>query len=130
MTTTRKAHGLHVTESNLAKQNTCSTTDEKMAHHRHSNSADEGIAELDGPTSVPVLLEMLREKDGRIQVLGENISRVSVNIQIAAPDSLISMHFLNCINMKDMKDFERQKTTTMVLNVLHVIVKKFIFHYS
>ena len=101
-----------------------------MAHHRHSNSADEGIAELDGPTSVPVLLEMLREKDGRIQVLGENISRVSVNIQIAAPDSLISMHFLNCINMKDMKDFERQETTTLVLNGLHVIVKKFIFHYS
>lgn len=57
-----------------------------MTHHRHSNSADEGIAELDGPTSVSVLLEMLREKDDRIQVLGENISRVRVNLQIRLTD--------------------------------------------
>ncbi|KAL9965695.1 hypothetical protein ACROYT_G029533 [Oculina patagonica] len=74
--TTRKAHGAHVTESNSANQDTCSTTEEKMPHHRHSNSADEGIAELDGPISVPILLELLREKDDRIQVLGENISRL------------------------------------------------------
>ena len=81
MSTTRKAHGTHVTGSSSAKEDTRTTIDELKTHHRHSNSADEGIAELDGPTSVPVLLEMLREKDDRIQVLGENISRVSDNMK-------------------------------------------------
>ncbi|XP_020603075.1 angiomotin-like [Orbicella faveolata] len=71
-----KTHGLHVTERSAVKDDTCLTNDEKTTHHRHTNSADEGIAELDGPTSVPVLLELLREKDDRIQVLGENISRL------------------------------------------------------
>ena len=74
-----KTHGLHVTEKSTVKDDTCLTNDEKTTHHRHTNSAYEGIAELDGPTSVPVLLELLREKDGRIKVLGENISRVRVD---------------------------------------------------
>ena len=56
--------------------------EEKTTHHRHTNSADEGIAELDGPTNIPVLLELLREKDDRIQVLGENITRVRLDKQI------------------------------------------------
>ena len=59
--------------------------DEKTTHHRHTNSADEGIAELDGPTNIPVLLELLREKDDRIQVLGENITRVRVDKQLFIP---------------------------------------------
>ena len=90
MSTTSKARGLHVTESSSAKEETCTEMDESVTHHRHSNSADEGIAELDGPTSVPVLLEMLREKDDRIQVLGENISRVSVSIQTLQRDLQLS----------------------------------------
>jgi len=84
-----KTHALHVTERSIVKDDTCLTNDEKKTHHRHTNSADEGVAELDGPTSVPVLLELLREKDGRIQVLGENISRVSVaDKQIFIPFTL------------------------------------------
>ena len=77
----RKAHALHVTQRSSVEDDTCFTTDENTTHHRHSNSADEGIAEIDGPTSVPVLLEMLREKDDRIQVLGDNLLRVSTSIQ-------------------------------------------------
>ena len=77
-----------MTGRSTVKDDTCLANDEKTTHHRHTNSADEGIAELDGPTSVPVLLELLREKDGRIQVLGENISRVSVNKQIFIPFTL------------------------------------------
>lgn len=80
MSPNSKAHGPHVTERSAGKDDTCLTTDDRTTHHRHTNSADEGIAELDGPTSVPVLLELLREKDDRIQVLGENILRVSVEI--------------------------------------------------
>ena len=59
--------------------------EEKTTHHRHTNSADEGIAELDGPTNIPVLLELLREKDDRIQVLGENITRVRIDKKIFIP---------------------------------------------
>ena len=80
-----KTHGIHVTDRSTVKDDTCLTNDEKTTHHRHTNSADEGIAELDGPTSIPVLLELLREKDDRIQVLGENITRVRVDKQIFVP---------------------------------------------
>ena len=80
-----KTHALHVAERSTVKDDTCLTNDEKTTHHRHTNSADEGIAELDGPTSVPVLLELLREKDDRIQVLGENISRVRIDKQFFIP---------------------------------------------
>lgn len=80
-----KTHGIHVTDRSTVKDDTCLTNDEKTTHHRHTNSADEGIAELDGPTSIPVLLELLREKDDRIQVLGENITRVRVDKQIFIP---------------------------------------------
>lgn len=76
-----KIHGLHVTERSTVKDETRLMNDEKTTHHRHTNSADEGIAELDGPTNIPVLLELLREKDDRIQVLGENITRVRVDKQ-------------------------------------------------
>ena len=41
-------------------------------------SADEGVAELEGPTSVPVLVELIREKDDRIQVLEAETIRVSL----------------------------------------------------
>ena len=80
-----KTHGIHVTDRSTVKDDTCLTNDEKTTHHRHTNSADEGIAELDGPTSIPVLLELLREKDDRIQVLAENITRVRVDKQIFIP---------------------------------------------
>ena len=80
-----KTHGLHVAERSTVKDGTCLMNDEKRTHHRHTNSADEGIAELDGPTNIPVLLELLREKDDRIQVLGENITRVRVDKQVFIP---------------------------------------------
>ena len=80
-----KTHGIHVTDRSTVKDDTCLTNDEKTTHHRHTNSADEGIAELDGPTSIPVLLELLREKDDRIQVLAENITRVRVDKEIFIP---------------------------------------------
>lgn len=80
-----KTHGLHVTERRTVKDETRLMNDEKTTHHRHTNSADEGIAELDGPTNIPVLLELLREKDDRIQVLGENITRVRVDKQLFIP---------------------------------------------
>ncbi|XP_022788678.1 angiomotin-like protein 1 isoform X2 [Stylophora pistillata] len=77
VSSTGMADGLHVTESNPVDEGSGSTTaDEIRTRHRHSISADEGIAELDGPTSIPVLLEMLREKDERIQVLEDNLSRL------------------------------------------------------
>lgn len=41
------------------------------------NSTDEGVAELDGPTSVPVLMEMIREKDDRIITLEEEVVKVN-----------------------------------------------------
>lgn len=77
-----------MTEQSTVKDNTCLTNDQKTTHHRHTNSADEGIAELDGPTSIPVLLELLREKDDRIQELGENITRVRVDKTNFHPFSL------------------------------------------
>ena len=77
-----------MTERSTVKDDTCFTNDEKTPHHRHTNSADEGIAELDGPTSIPVLLELLREKDNRIQGLGENITRVRVDKTNFHPFSL------------------------------------------
>ena len=52
-------------------------SEEKITNCLHSISSDEGIAELDGPISVPTLLEQLKEKDERIQVLGEKLLRVS-----------------------------------------------------
>ena len=82
MRPSQKAHGLHVTESNSVEEDSGLPTDEIISHHWHSNSADEGIAELDGPTSVPVLLEMLRERDDKIQVLGDSLLRVNINVQI------------------------------------------------
>ena len=82
-----RTHGLHVTERSTVKDDTRLTNDEKTTRHRHTNSADEGIAELDGPTSIPVLLELLREKDYRIQELRENITRVRV-------DKLIFISFI------------------------------------
>lgn len=87
-------------ERSTITDDTCLTNDEKTTHHRHTNSADEGIAELDGPTSVPVLLELLREKDDRIQVLGENLLRVRVHKQILIHYShyIVSLIFHDCMN--------------------------------
>lgn len=52
-------------------------TEEKMLiNHRHTNSTDEGIAEIDGPISSIVLLELLKEKDATIQKLEDQLSRV------------------------------------------------------
>nr|XP_058961366.1 angiomotin-like protein 1 [Pocillopora verrucosa] len=74
---TGTVHGLRMMESNPVDERLCSTTaDEIGTHHRHSISAEEVIAELDGPTSIPGLLEMLREKNERIQVLEDNLSRL------------------------------------------------------
>lgn len=94
-----KAHGQHVMERSTITDETGLTNDEKTTHHRHTNSADEGIAELDGPTSVPVLLELLREKDDRIQVLGENLLRVRVHRQILIHYShyIVSLIFHDCM---------------------------------
>ena len=52
-------------------------SEETITNHLHSISSDEGIAELDGPISVPILLDQLKEKDERIQVLGDKLLRVS-----------------------------------------------------
>lgn len=79
---TGTVHGLRMMESNPVDERLCSTTaDEIGTHHRHSISAEEVIAELDGPTSIPGLLEMLREKNERIQVLEDNLSRVIVKVK-------------------------------------------------
>ena len=64
-------------QSDSATTYTSSTTDEDKTQRRHSNSADEGIAELDGPATVPGLLELLKEKDERIEELGDQLLRVS-----------------------------------------------------
>lgn len=72
----RKARAQEVAQSDSATTYTSSTTDVKT-QRRHSNSADEGIAELDGPTTVPGLLELLKEKDERIEELGDQLLRVS-----------------------------------------------------
>ena len=95
-----KAHGQLVMERSTITDDTCLTNnDKKTTHHRHTNSADEGIAELDGPTSVPVLLELLREKDDRIQVLGENLLRVRFHKQILIHYShyIVSFIFHDCM---------------------------------
>ena len=77
MSSSTKTRAPHVTQRVSATSDACKTTDEQKAYRRHSNSADEGIAELDGPASVPGLLELLKEKDERIQVLGDQLLRVS-----------------------------------------------------
>ena len=73
----RKARAQEVAQSDSATTYTSSTTDGDKTQRRHSNSADEGIAELDGPTTVPGLLELLKEKDERIEELGDQLLRVS-----------------------------------------------------
>lgn len=73
----RKARAQEVAQSDSATTYTSSTTDDVKTQGRHSNSADEGIAELDGPTTVPGLLELLKEKDERIEELGDQLLRVS-----------------------------------------------------
>ena len=79
MSPSRKAYAQHVTQRGWSVAQTCSATNEQTTNRRHSYSysADEGVAELDGLTSVPVLLEVLKEKEERIQVLGEQLLRVS-----------------------------------------------------
>lgn len=67
----QKAADMHVTQRGL-------DTEEQVTDPWHSYSADEGIAELDGPFSVSSLLEQLKEKDERIQVLGDKLLRVSM----------------------------------------------------
>ena len=73
----RKARAQEVAQSDSTTTYTSSTTDDDKTQRRHSNSADEGIAELDGPTTVPGLLELLKEKDERIEELGDQLLRVS-----------------------------------------------------
>ena len=79
MSPLRKARALQVIQRGAATLNTFSTTDEQTVNRRHFSSPDEGIAELDGPTNVPALLELLKEKDEKIQVLGDQLLRVSTN---------------------------------------------------
>ena len=73
MSALRKARALQVIQRGA---------DEQAVNRRHSSSPDEGIAELDGPTSVPILLELLKEKDERIQVLGDQLLRVSTKLDL------------------------------------------------
>jgi len=79
----RKAYAQHVTQRGWSVAQTCSATNEQTTNRRHSYSysADEGVAELDGLTSVPVLLEVLKEKEERIQVLGEQLLRLEQTLQ-------------------------------------------------
>ena len=77
MIPSRKARAQEVAQSDSATIYTSSTTDDDKTQRRHSSSADEGIAELDGPTTVPGLLELLKEKDERIEELGDQLLRVS-----------------------------------------------------
>ena len=68
MNPSRKARAMHVTQRIPDTADTRS--EEKITNCLHSISSDEGIAEL---------LEQLKEKDERIQVLGEKLLRVSAN---------------------------------------------------
>ena len=76
ITELQKARVLHYRRRFSSRSNG-SSTEEKSADPEVCNSVDEGIAELDGPSSVPVLLQILREKEQRIQTLEGDVLRVS-----------------------------------------------------
>ena len=70
---------MHGKEKGKVTKGTGLVTEEKMLiNHRHTNSTDEGIAEIDGPINSPVLLELLKEKDATIQKLEDQLSRVGL----------------------------------------------------
>ena len=72
----KKAHGRE--KSKVTKGPSLVTEEKVLINHRHTNSTDEGIAEIDGPISSPVLLELLKEKDATIQKLEDQLSRVGL----------------------------------------------------
>lgn len=74
----RKAQGK---EKGTVKKGTGWATEEKTTNHKHTNSTDEGIAELDGPTNVPILFEMLKEKDETILMLEDKLFRLEQTLQ-------------------------------------------------
>lgn len=85
----RKARAQEIAQSDSATTYTSSTTDDDKTQRRHSHSADEGIAELDGPTTVSGLLELLKEKDERIEELGDQLLRVSNSPWYSSCDTFV-----------------------------------------
>lgn len=75
----KKAHGRE--KSKVTKATSLVTEEKMLINHRHTNSTDEGIAEIDGPISSPVLLELLKEKDATIQKLEDQLSRLEQTLQ-------------------------------------------------
>ena len=59
-----------------SSKSTGSSTEDDSATTELSNSADEGIAELEGPSNVPALLYILRAKEERIQALERDREQV------------------------------------------------------
>ena len=88
----RRVRALQNARRRGSTKSTSTIKDEHYSKYQDSSSTDEGIAELDGPTSVPILLEILKEKDERIKTLESDLLQVRILVHRCLLNLLFASH--------------------------------------